>query len=155
MNILSVTNALKEIKIIELDDEFQIDLISLITPALANSGASFTAESSGNDLRKLLDTEVDAMTRTELMQINLFPDHSSVVRFYTNVEKIQNAKEREQEYDDAIKGNFLSSLALFEIIAVFIVLAIYQITEPFRGKIPESKIIAGLDIIIANLSNLQ
>ena len=154
MNILSVTNALKGIKLKELDDEFQIELMRLISPCLPVD-ISVNADSTGDDIRNILDNSLDVSTRHTILGLSVFPEQATIVRFYNNVEKIQDAKERELEYDDAIKGNFLANLALFEIIAVLLAAALYSITEQFRGKIPESKILASLDIIISNLSNLN
>lgn len=154
MNILSVTNALKEIKLIDLDDEFQIEIVQAITPHLPE-GLALPATASGNDIRTILDTSLDALSRTAILNLDILQDHRTIVRFFNNVEKIQDANEREIDYDDSIKGNFIAALALFELILVGIALGIYVITEQSRAKIPESKILATLDIIINNLSLLQ
>ena len=155
MNILSVSNALKEIKISQLDDEFQTELVHVLTPAFAESGANMSTELSGDDLKRILNNDLTPATKTAMMNLNMFMDHGVVIRFYSNVEKIQQAMIQELNHDDDIKASFLSNLAVFEIVAVLITLGIYHLTEPFRGKIPESKILAGLDVIINNLSNLN
>lgn len=154
MNILSVTNALKEIKLEELDDEFQILIIQALSPVMPD-GIAITASSTGSDIRAIIDKQMDVIARNAILTIDIMEDHKVIVRFYNNVEKVQDAQVRAIEFDDAIKGNFISNLAFFEIIAVLIMLGIYHITEKFRGAIPESKLLASLDIIIKNLSSLQ
>lgn len=154
MNILSVTNALKEIKLEELDDEYQIMIMEAVAPFLPD-GVVITATSSGDDIRAIIDKQLDIASRKSVLALAIMSDHRDIVRFYTSVEKIQDSQDRAVKYDDAIKGNFIANLAFFEIIAVLIMLGIYHLTKEFRGVIPESKILASLDIIINNLSNLQ
>lgn len=154
MNILSVTNALKEIKLEELDDEYQIMITEALSPYLPD-GVSISAQTSGDEIRSIIDKQLDAATRKTILGLDIMEDHRVIVRFYNSVEKIQDSQSRAIEFDDAIKGNFIASLAFFEIVTVLILLGIYHITSPFRGTIPESKILASLDIIISNLANLQ
>ena len=154
MNILSVTNALKEIKLKELDDEFQIVIVSLLNNCLPDS-VSISRDSSGDDIRLIIDSGLDPIVRSQLLSIEFISDQTTVVRFYNNVEKVQQYRVREVEYDDAIKGNFFSTGSFFIIVIVLLLAGIYASTENTRGKIPESRILTVFDHAVQSLAKLQ
>lgn len=139
MNILSATNALKGIKLKELDDEFQIAIMNAVNTAFPDS-VKVTAEATGDDIRRLIDNELPTVSRLELMRVNIFTVSNDIVRFYNHVEKLQEAAQQALQYDDAIKGNFITNIALLVIIVVIALMGLYVYTEDTRGKIPESKV---------------
>ena len=152
MNILSATNALKGIKLKELDDEFQIAIMNVVNAAFPDS-VIVTAEATGEEIRRLIDQELPATSRLELMRVAIFAENNDIVRFYNNVEKLQEAAQQAMNYDDAIKGNFISNLAFLVIIVVIALMAIYLYTEDTRGKVPESRVGRIATKIVDNLAN--
>ena len=154
MNILSVTNALKEIKLKELDDEFQINIAATLNTHLPDT-VTVSGESSGDDIRTMIDTAIDAVSRVQLLGIEFISGQQAVVRFYNNVEKVQQSKIRHVEYDDAIKGNFFSTCSFFIIIVVLVLVGIYEATDSTRGKIPESRILTVLDYAVQSLADMH
>ena len=154
MNILSVTNALKEIKLQDLDDEFQINIMSKLNDVLPE-GICITAESSGNDIRKIVDSGLEPAIRSNVMSLDFISKHEAVVRFFNNVEKVQQSKIREVEYDDAIKGNFISTFSFFVIICVGLLMGIYVTTEETRGKVPESKVLNIVNYAVNSLAEVH
>ena len=139
MNILSATNALKEIKLSELDDEFQIAIMNVLNQALPD-GVSISGELNGADIRKVVDTEIPNSSRRDLMQSTIFAHPNDIVRFYNNVERLQEAHIQAIIYDDAIKGNFITNMAVLAIILVVSLMGIYVYTNDTRGKVPDSKV---------------
>ena len=151
MNILSATNALKEIKLKELDDEFQIALMNVINKAFPDT-IRISCESTGDEIRKLIDTELPADARTELMQSSVFHDRNDIVRFFNNVERLQETHQRLVEFDDAVKGNFITSMAFLVIIVVVGLMTLYVLTENTRGKVPDSRVAHMAINIVDNLT---
>ncbi len=151
MNILSTTNALKGIKLKELDDEFQIAIMNVVNAAFPDS-VKVTAEATGDDIRRLIDNELPATSRLELMRVNILIQSNDIVRFYNHVEKLQEAAQQALQYDDAIKGNFITNIALLSIIVVVALTGLYVYTEDTRGKIPESKVGQIATKIVDNLT---
>lgn len=151
MNILSATNALKGIKLKELDDEFQIAIMNVVNPAFPDT-VRITGDTTGDDIRKLIDNELPASSRMELMKSAIFAENNDIVRFYNNVEKLQEAQQQAVNYDDAIKGNFITNLALLVFILVVGLMAVYIYTEETRGKIPESRVGHIAEKIVDNLT---
>lgn len=154
MNILSATNALKGIKLKELDDEFQIAIMNVVNAAFPDS-VKVTAEATGDDIRRLIDNELPTVSRLELMRVNIFTVSNDIVRFYNHVEKLQEAAQQTLQYDDAIKGNFITNIALLVIIVVVSLTGLYVYTEDTRGKISESKVGQIAIKIVDNLTKTQ
>lgn len=154
MNILSATNALKGIKLKELDDEFQIAIMNVVNAAFPDS-VKVTAEATGDDIRRLIDNELPTVSRLELMRVNIFTVSNDIVRFYNHVEKLQEAAQQTLQYDDAIKGNFITNIALLVIIVVVAMTGLYVYTEDTRGKISESKVGQIATKIVDNLTKTQ
>ena len=154
MNILSATNALKGIKLKELDDEFQIAIMNVVNTAFPDS-VKVTAEATGDDIRRLIDNELPTVSRLELMRVNIFTVSNDIVRFYNHVEKLQEADQQALQYDDAIKGNFITNIALLVIIVVVALTGLYVYTEDTRGKISESKVGHIATKIVDNLTKTQ
>ena len=154
MNILSATNALKGIKLKELDDEFQIAIMNAVNTAFPDS-VKVTAEATGDDIRRLIDNELPTVSRLELMRVNIFTVSNDIVRFYNHVEKLQEAAQQALQYDDAIKGNFITNIALLVIIVVVSLTGLYVYTEDTRGKISESKVGHIAIKIVDNLTKTQ
>ncbi len=154
MNILSATNALKGIKLKELDDEFQIAIMNVVNTAFPDS-VKVTAEATGDEIRRLIDHELPTVSRLELMRVNIFAENIDIVRFYNHVEKLQEAAQQALQYDDAIKGNFITNIALLVIIVVIALMGLYVYTEDTRGKIPESKVGHIATKIVDNLTKTQ
>ena len=154
MNILSTTNALKGIKLKELDDEFQIAIMNVVNAAFPDS-VIVTAEATGEEIRRLIDQELPATSRLELMRVAIFAENNDIVRFYNNVEKLQEAAQQALQYDDAIKGNFITNIALLVIIVVVALMGLYVYTENTRGKISESKVGHIATKIVDNLTKTQ
>lgn len=138
MNILSVTNALKGIKLKELDDEFQIEIMRSLNQALPD-GVNVTAESTGDEIRRIIDVDVPVLERNNLMQVDLMTDHKLIVRFFNNIERIQLANEKDSDYEDSLKGNIFASGAWICVIIVSIAMALYVLSADSRGKVPESR----------------
>lgn len=153
MNILSVTNALKEIKLSDLDDEFQTTILSRLNIHMPE-GTVITTEVNGNELRSMIDEISDPFTKLKILELNLI-DNRDIVRFFNNVEKIQQNKLREVEYDDAIKGNFFSTLSFFCIIFVLILMGIYTLTPHSRGTVPESQVLGVIEYAVRSMSELH
>lgn len=151
MNILSATNALKGIKLKELDDEFQIAIMNVVNAAFPDS-VRITGDTTGDDIRKLIDNELPASSRMELMKSAIFAENNDIVRFYNNVEKLQEAQQQAVNYDDAIKGNFITNIALLVFILVIGLMTVYIYTEETRGKIPESRVGHIAEKIVDNLT---
>ena len=154
MNILSATNALKGIKLKELDDEFQIAIMNVVNTAFPDS-VKVTAEATGDDIRRLIDNELPTVSRLELMRVNIFTVCNDIVRFYNHVEKLQEVAQQTLQYDDAIKGNFITNIALLSIIVVVALTGLYVYTEDTRGKISESKVGHIAIKIVDNLTKTQ
>ena len=154
MNILSATNALKGTKLKELDDEFQIAIMNVVNAAFPDS-VKVTAEATGDDIRRLIDNELPATARLELMRVNIFTVSNDIVRFYNRVEKLQEAAQQALQYDDAIKGNFITNIALLVIIVIIALMGLYVYTEDTRGNIPESKVGHIATKIVDNLTKTQ
>ena len=154
MNILSATNALKGIKLKELDDEFQIAIMNAVNTAFPDS-VKVTAEATGDDIRRLIDNELPTVSRLELMRVNIFTVSNDIVRFYNHVEKLQEAAQQALQYDDAIKGNFITNIALLVIIVVIALMGLYVYTEDTRGNIPESKVGHIATKIVDNFTKTQ
>ena len=154
MNILSATNALKGIKLKELDDEFQIAIMNVVNNAFPDS-VKVTAEATGDEIRRLIDHELPTVSRLELMRVNIFAENIDIVRFYNHVEKLQEAAQQALQYDDAIKGNFITNIALLVIIVIIALMGLYVYTEDTRGKIPESKVGHIATKIVDNLTKTQ
>lgn len=154
MNILSATNALKGIKLKELDDEFQIAIMNVVNTAFPDS-VKVTAEATGDEIRRLIDHELPTVSRLELMRVNIFTVSNDIVRFYNHVEKLQEAAQQALQYDDAIKGNFITNIALLVIIVVIALMGLYVYTEDTRGNIPESKVGHIATKIVDNLTKTQ
>ena len=138
MNILSATNALKGIKLKELDDEFQIALMLIVNDAFPDS-VKVTGEATGDEIRQLIDRELTAVSRAALMRVDIL-ESNDIVRFYNNVEKLQESAQQALNYDDAIKGNFITNMALLVIIVVLTLMGIYVYTNDTRGKVSDSKV---------------
>lgn len=138
MNILSATNALKGIKLKELDDEFQIALMLIVNDAFPDS-VKVTGEATGDEIRQLIDCELTAVSRAALMRVDIL-ESNDIVRFYNNVEKLQESAQQALNYDDAIKGNFITNMALLVIIVVLTLMGIYVYTNDTRGKVSDSKV---------------
>ena len=138
MNILSATNALKGIKLKELDDEFQIALMLIVNDAFPDS-VKVTGEATGDEIRQLIDRELTAVSRAALMRVAIL-ESNDIVRFYNNVEKLQESAQQALNYDDAIKGNFITNMALLVIIVVLTLMGIYVYTNDTRGKVSDSKV---------------
>ena len=154
MNILSATNALKGIKLKELDDEFQIAIMNAVNTAFPDS-VKVTAEATGDDIRRLIDNELPTVSRLELMRVSIFAENIDIVRFYNHVEKLQEAAQQALQYDDAIKGNFITNIALLVIIVIIALMGLYVYTEDTRGNIPESKVGHIATKIVDNLTKTQ
>lgn len=154
MNILSATNALKGIKLKELDDEFQIAIMNVINAAFPDS-VKVTADATGDEIRRLIDHELPATSRLELMRVNILAENIDIVRFYNHVEKLQEAAQQALQYDDAIKGNFITNIALLVIIVIISLMGLYVYTEDTRGNIPESKVGHMAIKIVDNLTKTQ
>lgn len=154
MNILSATNALKGIKLKELDDEFQIAIMNVVNTAFPDS-VKVTAEATGDEIRRLIDHELPTVSRLELMRVSIFAENIDIVRFYNHVEKLQEAAQQALQYDDAIKGNFITNIALLVIIVIIALMGLYVYTEDTRGKIPESKVGHIATKIVDNLTKTQ
>ena len=152
MNILSATNALKGIKLKELDDEFQIALMLIVNDAFPDS-VKVTGEATGDEIRRLIDQELTATSRATLMRVAIFAESNDIVRFYNNVEKLQEAAQQALNYDDAIKGNFITNLAFLAIIVVATLMGIYVYTNDTRGKVPDSKVGHIATKIVDNLTH--
>lgn len=152
MNILSATNALKGIKLKELDDEFQIALMLLVNDAFPDS-VKVTGEATGDEIRRLIDQELTATSRAALMRVAIFADSNDIVRFYNNVEKLQEAAQQALIYDDAIKGNFITNIAFLVIILVVSLMGVYVFTNDTRGQIPDSKVGHIATKIVDNLTH--
>lgn len=138
MNILSATNALKGIKLKELDDEFQIALMLIVNDAFPDS-VKVTGEATGDEIRQLIDRELTTVSRAALMRVDIL-ESNDIVRFYNNVEKLQESAQQALNYDDAIKGNFITNMALLVIIVVLTLMGIYVYTNDTRGKVSDSKV---------------
>lgn len=151
MNILSATNALKGIKLKELDDEFQIAIMNIVNSAVPDS-VTITGEATGDEIRNIIDSELPALSRTELMKNPIFSESSDIVRFYNNVEKLQEAQQQAMLYDDAIKGNFITNIALLVIIIVVGMMGLYAYTEDTRGTVPDSRVAHMAVKIVDNLA---
>lgn len=151
MNIVSVTNALKEIKIKQLDDEFQIALIQTLNESLPD-GFTVSAESSGTSIRKMFDEDIGAIARAAIMSSNVFSDTATMVRFYNNVEKVQESQAREVQYGDAIKGSVISNFGILAIIIVLTLMGIYLVTVESRGYVPESKTLSAIEYVLSSLA---
>lgn len=154
MNILSATNALKGIKLKELDDEFQIAIMNVVNTAFPDS-VKVTAEATGDEIRRLIDHELPVTSRLELMRVNILAENNDIVRFYNHVEKLQEAAQQTLQYDDAIKGNFITNIALLVIIVIIALMGLYVYTEDTRGNIPESKVGHIATKIVDNLTKTQ
>lgn len=152
MNILSATNALKEIKLSELDDEFQIAIMNVLNQALPD-GVSISGEVTGAGIRKVIDTEIPNSSRRDLMQSTIFALPNDIVRFYNNVERLQEVRIQAIIYDDAIKGNFITNMAVLAIILVVSLMGIYVYTNDTRGKVPDSKVANIAIKIVDNLTH--
>lgn len=152
MNILSATNALKEIKLSELDDEFQIAIMNVLNRALPD-GVSISGELNGVGIRKVIDTEIPNSSRRDLMQSTIFALPNDIVRFYNNVERLQEVRIQAIIYDDAIKGNFITNMAVLAIILVVSLMGIYVYTNDTRGKVPDSKVANIAIKIVDNLTH--
>lgn len=152
MNILSATNALKEIKLSELDDEFQIAIMNVLNRALPD-GVSISGELNGVGIRKVIDTEIPNSSRRDLMQSTIFVHPNDIVRFYNNVERLQEVRIQAIIYDDAIKGNFITNMAVLAIILVVSLMGIYVYTNDTRGKVPDSKVAHIAIKIVDNLTH--
>lgn len=139
MNILSATNALKGIKLKELDDEFQIAIMNAVNNAFPDT-VRICGDSTGELMRQLIDNELPVVARSELMRSAIFNEPNDIVRFFNNVERIQEAHQQAIVYDDAIKGNFITNLGLLAIIVVVVLVGLYVFTEDTRGKVPDSKV---------------
>lgn len=153
MNILSVTNALKEIKLKDLDDEFQTTILSRLNIHLPE-GIVVTTDVSGNDIRLIFDEIIDPFVKLKILELNII-DNRDIVRFFNNVEKVQQYKIREVEYDDAIKGNFISTFSLFVTICVGILMGIYVTTDNSRGVIPESRVLSMAATVVDSLAEVH
>lgn len=152
MNILSATNALKGIKLKELDDEFQIALMLIVNDAFPDS-VKVTGEATGDEIRQLIDRELTAVSRAALMRVAIFAESNDIVRFYNNVEKLQESAQQALNYDDAIKGNFITNMALLVIIVVLTLMGIYVYTNDTRGKVSDSKVGHIATKIVDNLTH--
>lgn len=111
-----------------------------------------SCESTGDEIRKLIDTELPADARTELMQSSVFHDRNDIVRFFNNVERLQETHQRLVEFDDAVKGNFITSMAFLVIIVVVGLMTLYVLTENTRGKVPDSRVAHMAISIVDNLT---
>ena len=151
MNILSATNALKGIKLKELDDEFQIALMLIVNDAFPDS-VKVTGEATGDEIRQLIDRELTAVSRAALMRVAIL-ESNDIVRFYNNVEKLQESAQQALNYDDAIKGNFITNMALLVIIVVLTLMGIYVYTNDTRGKVSDSKVGHIATKIVDNLTH--
>ena len=74
------------------------------------------------------------------MRVAIFAESNDIVRFYNNVEKLQESAQQALNYDDAIKGNFITNMALLVIIVVLTLMGIYVYTNDTRGKVSDSKV---------------
>lgn len=152
MNILSVTNALKEIKLKELDDEFQIAIMNALNNVLTDN-VKVGFDSSGDDMRRTIDHELNAVERTQIMQVRIFEDDRDIVRFFNNVEKVQQSHSQALQFDDAIKGNFFTITAVTITFVVLFMLGLYVATEESRGKVPDSRVLSVLNNIVSSLAS--
>lgn len=106
MNVLNVAKTLKGIKINQLDDEFQSRIIEVINP-LFPMNININSETTGDELVNIMDTQVPRELRVNIMNAIIFKG-DEIRRFFNDVERCQQDMVKNVEYDDNVKGNFLS-----------------------------------------------
>ena len=151
MNILSATNALKEIKLNELDDEFQIAIMNVVNMAFPDS-VHIGGSSTGADIRKVIDNELPVQARVELMQAAVFEERNDIIRFFNNIEKVQEIHTQKVNYDDAIKGSFITAMAILVILIVGFLMSLYVLTEDTRGEVVDSRVASIVTKVVDNLA---
>lgn len=151
MNVLNVAKTLKGIKINQLDDEFQSRIIEVINP-LFPMNININSETTGDELVNIMDTQVPRELRVNIMNAIIFKG-DEIRRFFNDVERCQQDMVKNVEYDDNVKGNFLSHTSVFIIILVLIMMGIYVSSENVRGEIPASKSVSVIAYIVKALSN--
>lgn len=151
MNVLNVAKTLKGIKINQLEDEFQSRVLQVINP-LFPINVNINSETNGDELLKMIDDEVPRELRNDIMNAVIFRG-DEIRRFFNDVERCQQDMMRNVEFDDTVKGTFLSHSALLVIIIVFMALAAYVWTPNSRGEVPESKSISLISTIVQALAN--
>lgn len=152
MNVQHTATALGEIKISQLDDEFQLTILNIINP-LFPADISISSETTGKEIKALIDSKVPREQRVTIMKAVVFSG-DTVRRFYNEIEKCQQAAIRDNEYGDSVKSNFIAQSALLEIIVVVILMAIYSNTAEVRGEIPESRVGIVIGHILTGLSDV-
>ena len=150
LNVLNVARALKEIKIKQLDDEFQQAIIGVINP-LFPVNINISSETSGDELIRLLDNDVPRELRMTIIAAIVF-DNDDIRRFYTDVERCQRDNVRNVEFDDNVKGNFILNNAFLVIVVVSVMMVIYVKSSVVRGNLPPSNSLPVIALIVKALS---
>ena len=151
MNVLNVAKTLKDIKLKQLDDEFQSRITEVINP-LFPLNININSDTTGDEILTLLDTDVPRELRVNIMNTVIFSD-DAIRRFFNDVDRCQRDMVKNVEFDDSVKSKFLSHTALFLIIAVLLMMGGYAITTSTRGDLPPSKSISVISYIVKALSN--
>ncbi len=151
MNVLNVAKTLKDIKIKQLDDEFQSRITEVINPLFPLS-ININSETTGDGILTLLDNEVPRELRVSIMNTAIFTG-DDIRRFFLEVERCQRDMVKNVEFDDDVKSSFLSHTAFFVILVVAGMMAVYVYSPDARGDIPTSKSISIISYIVKALSN--
>ena len=153
MNVLNIANALKEIKIKQLDDELQVKIISVINKAFPLN-VNISSETTGSEIIDLLDNDVPRELREGIIQATVFVD-DEIRRFFVEIDRVKREMVKNVDYDDTVKSTFISHGAFLIIIIVFAMMGGYTLTTSVRGELPESRVLPVIQYLIHSLSNDQ
>ena len=153
MNILPLAKTLKNVKLSDLDYQLETIVLTKFNSAVPEDCA-INGETTGIELRNIVDTKLNPETRAVVLQIDFFTS-VEIVSFMTVVESVQNDNKQTQEYSDGIKSTVVSvsTIALCFVVAFF--LMTYHLTKSSRGRTPESKVMYVIENVSKSLSNLQ
>lgn len=149
MNILNMVIALKDIKIKELDDEFQIIIFKFFNED-PDIDITITDTMTGSEIRGLIENQ-GALVRSKIFNKSIINDSQTIVRFYAGVDKIQDNLQQKIIYDDAVKETFFINFGFFIIIVVALCMGLYHLSKDSRGYIPPSGIATVVGIIFEGL----
>lgn len=150
MNTLNVASALAGIKISQLDDEWQQKILTKLNDVIPGD-VEVPLEATGDEIKRIVTVEVPKADRNAVIECVIF-EGDEVRRFFTNVERCQQDTAKNLQYDDGVKGNFVSNAAIMSTLAILLMLGIYELTESSRGNIVESKTLSIVEMVVSSLS---
>lgn len=153
MKILNMLIAAEEIKLNELDDEFQILILDFFNNDV-DCDVTITSDMDGKQIRSIIENQ-SVHVRQYLLSRDVTGDSSVIVRFFSNIERIKEKAVISERHSDNVKETFFINLSVAILFITLLVVGIYGITTESRGIIPSSNIGKTIGVFLDGLHDVR